>query len=856
MGSFIEVNSGIPGLDHMLHHIRMGDNVVWQVSSLDDYRTFAKPFARQMISEGRNVIYIRFSGQPSVLTDFFGVQTYCLNASSGFESFTINVHNIITKEGSGAIYIFDSLSDLQAAWFTDLMMGNFFCVTCPYLFEMDTVAFFPLLRGHHSFETIARIRETTQLFLDVYSDENVRYLHPLKVWNRYSPEMFLPHRMERDQRFSVLANGIDMSAFYSLLHLESTFIEQQNLDSYERFFQSAKDSYLAQKPFAHTAKKIVLSMMTRDPRLSCLILDNFEPRDYLFIKDRMIGTGTIGGKACGMLLARKLLELHLPQYKKRLEPHDSFFIGTDVFYSYIVENGFWNLRIEQKNDETYFPAGEVMKEKILAGTFSSGIREQFRRMLEYFGQSPVIVRSSSFLEDGFGSAFAGKYESIFCANGGSPEGNLKMLENAVKRVYASTMDHSALEYRKTRGLAKNDEQMAILVQRVSGTRFGDYFMPCAAGTGFSYSLYRWNSDLDPHAGMLRLVAGMGTRAVDRTDGDYPRLVNLDRPERSPLSDPQSRHKFSQRNMDAIVFSRNRIESIDACQLLPQFPRWYRQLIAEHDREAERNFYDRGELRDIQYISCEKIVHRKEFTTMMQNILKTLETQYGVPVDIEYTVNFNEENDFMVNLVQCRPLSVWKKAKSIRIPELSGAQTFFKIRKTFMGDTASQRIDYVIWIDSENYYRFPYVQKGQLVSAVDKINRHFSDKTLRLMLVVPGRIGTSSPELGIPVGFSNISNFNIICEYSDGKTGYMPELSYGSHMFQDLVEAKIFYAAILETEDTLIFNKNFWAHSKNIFSDICPEYGSLNEVIGVYRSNSLMLYADIKEQEAVCVLNIQ
>lgn len=125
-----------------------------------------------------------------------------------------------------------------------------------------------------------------------------------------------------------------------------------------------------------------------------------------------------------------------------------------------------------------------------------------------------------------------------------------------------------------------------------------------------------------------------------------------------------------------------------------------------------------------------------------------------------------------------------------------------------------------------------------------------------MLVVPGRIGTSSPELGIPVGFSNISNFNIICEYSDGKTGYMPELSYGSHMFQDLVEAKIFYAAILETEDTLIFNKNFWAHSKNIFSDICPEYGSLNEVIGVYRSNSLMLYADIKEQEAVCGLNIQ
>ncbi len=417
------------------------------------------------------------------------------------------------------------------------------------------------------------------------------------------------------------------------------------------------------------------------------------------------------------------------------------------------------------------------------------------------------------------------------------------------------MARSALEYRKSRGLAKNDEQMAILVQRVSGTRFGSYFMPCAAGTGFSYSLYRWSSDLDPHAGMLRLVAGMGTQAVDRTDDDYPRLVNLDKPNRSPLTNTQSRHEFSQRNVDAIVFSHNAIERIDAYDLLPQLPEWYRRLISEHDQDAEQSFYDRGKIRDILYISCEGIVQNKKFTAMMQDILKTLESQYGVPVDIEYTVNFNENDEFVVNLVQCRPLSVWKTAESVRIPELSKEQTLFKIRKNFMGDTASQNIDYVVWIDSEEYYRFPYAKKSQVMSAIDMINTHLSGKDTRLMLVAPGRIGTSSPELGIPVGFSQISNFRVICEYSDGKAGYKPELSYGSHMFQDLVEADIFYIAIYESEDTLEFNRDFWNDSKNIFREICPEYESLREVIRVYKTDFLMLYADIKGQMAVCGLSI-
>lgn len=199
-------------------------------------------------------------------------------------------------------------------------------------------------------------------------------------------------------------------------------------------------------------------------------------------------------------------------------------------------------------------------------------------VLEYFGQNPFIVRSSSFLEDGFGNAFAGKYESVFCVNQGSPEQRLEAFEQAVRQVYASTMDVSALEYRRMRGLDKKDEQMAILVQRVSGSYYGKYFMPCAAGVGYSHSAYKWMPDMDLGAGMLRIVMGLGTKAVDRTKEDYPRLANLDRPGVTMLTTVEQKHKYSQRNIDLLDCGGNRLTEVPLETLLPALPQWYRKMV--------------------------------------------------------------------------------------------------------------------------------------------------------------------------------------------------------------------------------------------------------------------------------------
>lgn len=852
MGAFDKINSGISGLDEALDYIRLGDNVVWQISDLEEFRVFAEPFARQAVADGRNVIYIRFAQHEPVLRDLSGIQVRQFDPDEGFEPFTVAIHEEITRQGRDAFYVFDCLSELQSVWYTDLMMGNFFRVTCPYLFELDTVAYFPLIRGRHSFDAVARIRDTTQLLLNIYSGEKNLYLHPMKVWNRYSEKMFLPHRMKKDTlEFSVVSDGVGMSRFYQLQQRSAQTGQDQNFDSHDRFFSMAKMQY-AQGCFTkETQEQIIRSTMTKDSRLKALVEEYFRPQDYFSLRERMIGSGAIGGKACGMLLARKIVETELPAYSEHDEPHDSFFIGSDVFYTYIVSNGAWKLRIRQRSPKEYFSAAGALKERLLNGVFPAKIRERFVDVLEYFGQNPFIVRSSSFLEDGFGNAFAGKYESVFCVNQGSPEQRLEAFEQAIRQVYASTMDDSALEYRRMRGLDKKDEQMAILVQRVSGSYYGNFFMPCAAGVGYSHSAYKWMPGMDPAAGMLRIVMGLGTKAVDRTKEDYPRLSNLDRPAVTMLTTVEQKHKYSQRNIDVLDCGGNQLKEVPLDSLLPQLPYWYKRMVLERDYEAEARLKEIGRYREVWFVSCQKLLEEDRFTGLMQKILKTLERVYGNPVDIEFAVNLAPDGDFVVNLLQCRPLYQNKSGEAVNLDTLKLQQVFFDISNAVMGASGKRKMDVVVQIDPVLYYRYPYQQKHQVAEAIGAINDFYKGSGKNLLLMTPGRVGTSSPELGVSVIFRSISNFSAICEVSDSRAGYMPELSYGSHMFQDLVEARILYGAIYADRRTSVWNPELFHERENLFSGICPGYPELSEMIQVHEVDNLYFWLDAVSNRGVC-----
>ena len=230
MGKFVErVSSGIASLDSMVDGLRSGDNVVLQVDNIDDYRFFVTPFVRRALADHRKVVYMRFARHRPLIENQPGVITHVLDAYSGFETFSTQAYNLITSEGENVFYVFDSLSDLLSAWATDLMIGNFFRIACPYLYQLNTVAYFAILRNSHSFKTVARIRETTQVLIDVHNGEDHLYAHPLKVKGRHSPTMFLPHLLQ-DGGFIPITSSVDTGRLFSSISRRDTEETRRNLD--------------------------------------------------------------------------------------------------------------------------------------------------------------------------------------------------------------------------------------------------------------------------------------------------------------------------------------------------------------------------------------------------------------------------------------------------------------------------------------------------------------------------------------------------------------------------------------------------------------------------------------------------
>ena len=123
-------------------------------------------------------------------------------------------------------------------------------------------------------------------------------------------------------------------------------------------------------------------------------------------------------------------------------------------------------------------------------------------------------------------------------------------------MYASGLNPNALLYRRQKGLQDYDERMALLIQVVQGNKFGKYYLPHAAGVAFSRNSYRWTPQIRMEDGFVRLVWGMGTRAVDRVGNDFPRLIALSHPLLRPSSEPVSIRRYSQHYVDLIDLEEN------------------------------------------------------------------------------------------------------------------------------------------------------------------------------------------------------------------------------------------------------------------------------------------------------------
>ena len=852
MSDIPQVSTGIEALDRSIDFLRKGDTVTWQIEDIGDYVYVATRFVSTVALSGQRIVNLRFGDHEEVIDAAAlqnrgaNVKKYMLDPAVGFETFAVQVHRIISNEEPNSFYIFDCLSELQRYWFSDLMICNFFCLTSPFLQKQNAIAYVPIKYERHIYETISRIRRATSVLMNVRTLDGSIYIHPLKAEGRSTDSMFFPIKISGNSS-RVITSSIENYAIFDIFTQTG-----ERRDCWDSMFDSVSAG--AEEPTdpdgVALKENIMRCLLGTEPTRLELCRKYFSVRDLMDIKKREIGTGCIGGKAVGMLLARNIIRDTLPElYRERIEPHDSYFIGADVFYTYAVQNNTWDLRTRMIEPEDYMRLAPEFRDRLLQGEFMPTIKEQFLSMLEYFGQSPIIVRSSSLLEDGIGNAFAGKYESVFCPNQGTLEERYRVFENAVRAVYASTVSADAFKYRAERNLLDRDEQMALLVMRVSGDRRGQYYYPHIAGVGHSKNLYMAgaNASLE-NKGMLRLVFGMGTRAVDREADDYARFIKLDDPLAPPMVEYGDEYKYSQHKVDLIDLKENRFRTVDLESLNKQEMNADPMLFMEPDMAAAAHYRELGltgvQVPDI--VSFNRLLRRTKFTDDLSLIMSTLEKVYDYPVDVEYACSFNRAGAYRINLLQCRTLQTHGMGRAGVMPKVK--DFFFRIKGNFMGGNVCIPVRYAVFVRAEEYLELPERLKYSVARRIGELNASLTGEGA--VLIGPGRWGTTTPSLGVPVSFAEISRYTCMCEVAYSSHGMRPELSYGSHFFQDLVESQIFYAALYRGEEGCLFNDGLFRSMPDRYSAFAPPDDGLAQVISVYDLGPRggILYSEVGSQD--------
>ncbi|NLC71453.1 MAG: pyruvate, phosphate dikinase [Desulfuromonadaceae bacterium] len=862
-----EMGTGIETLDRILGGLLPGDNVVWQVDTVDDYASFVGPYLEKGKRSGRPVIYFRFARHQILIPEHLTVETHFLNPEDGFESFLAHIHRVIEKVGKRAFYVFDCLSDLLADWYSDQMLANFFVLTCPYLYDMESIAYFAVIRNHHSFRATGPINSTTQLFLDAYRHRDRLYLHPLKVQHRHSPTMYMLHTWAEDG-FQAVTDSITVSEILSSRSRPSLKSGNEDMDSWSRSFSKAARMYDDQESSSCDLaeanlcfERLLRMAVSRDERILELARKYLTLSDLIAIGSRMIGTGLVGGKTVGMLLARAILHRKNPRLSELLEIHDSFYIASDVFYTFLVKNGGWWLRETMRHTDTFLQGAKEARRLTLRGSFPEYLIKEFSDMLDYFGQSPIIVRSSSLLEDNFGHAFVGKYESVFCANQGSRSQRLEDFLSAVRTVYASAMSEEALRYRAKHGLLDRDEQMSLLVQRVSGAFYEHYFYPQIAGVGFSFNPYVWDKTIDPQAGVLRLVFGLGTRAVNRSDDDYTRLVALNDPERRPEGVMENPGKYCQRKVDILDLTSNQLLSMDFSDVTKESgSKLPVAKFASRDRHIEEFSRQLGrEVISPWVLTFDHLLRKTPFAADMGEMLRTLHEEYNHPVDIEFTGNFLADGSYRINLVQCRPLLVKGVEDTADPPEnLSPQDVILETRKAIIGQSRIARVDRLIYVVPSVYGHLPIGERYEIAQLIGKIMRADPSYQGTIMLLGPGRWGSTTPSLGVPVTFSQINRVTILVEIVTMRDDLIPDVSLGTHFFSEIVGMDMLYLAVFPHQQDGVLNDAFFRQAPSKLRELLPDVDPRQEeavrvvdCLDLPHKRVLRINANTLKQKAIC-----
>jgi hypothetical protein len=630
--------------------------------------------------------------------------------------------------------------------------------------------------------------------------------------------------------------GLMLSLNPELAPLDLVFEQAMTI---ERLPEEERQKYEAR--LQETKVVLIRSLVSDQLRYITIAKQFFTIADLMQIRSHKIGPGRIGGKAAGMLLAYSILSQVSSITKDTcLETPESYYIGADVFYMFMSINNLfhWNDQKykEEKEMRADFPA--ILRD-FEAGEFRPDIRQRLEALLGTVGKKPLIVRSSSLLEDNFGTAFAGKYESIFLPNQGKSQENLQALTRAIARIYGSTLNPNALLYRRSRGLQDYDERMAVLIQEVQGEKKGSYFLPQGAGVAFSRNLYRWAPQIRREEGFVRLVWGLGTRAVDRVGNDYPRLIALSHPLLRPSTDPKAIQRYSQQYVDLIDLEKNQFVTMPVAEVLDgnyEPLRYIAQVEEDGYISSLRTRYISSENSRL-VISFEEMLLRTPFAERIRDILKLLEQHYQAAIDLEFTIAVNEDSkghpELCITILQCRPQSQLQVTAAASLPaNLPRKDIVFQTRFV-VPEGYIPRSDYILFVNPEEYFKLESLRlRTDLARSIGQLNAALSKE--KFICVGPGRWGSTNTDLGVPIDYGDIYHARALVELAGEGIGLPPEPSLGTHFFQDLLESQIYPLAIYLDDTENIFNRPLFYGTPNRTSDWIAIPEELRETLRLVR----------------------
>jgi hypothetical protein len=546
----------------------------------------------------------------------------------------------------------------------------------------------------------------------------------------------------------------------------------------------------------------------------------FTLTDLAEIRKRKIGAGRIGGKAAGMLLAHRILTEELgDEAINLLNKPEYYFIGSNEQYSFMTMNNLekWNNQKYKNEEEMQADYPKIIKE-FEAGEFPSDITEKLRSLLLDIGRKPLIVRSSSLLEDSFGTSFAGKYESIFLPNQDDLEENLEHMTRAIAHVYGTTLNPGALMYRRAKGLQDYDERMAILIMLVEGENYKQYYFPDAAGVAFSRNLYRWAPQIKREEGFVRLVCGLGTRAVDRVNNDFPRIIALSNPLLRPTTNPETIQRCSQQYVDLIDLKEDKFKTLPVKKVIEgDYPplRYLAQLFEDgYFVPLQSRLMDSDKNKVV--LTFDELIRRTSFADRLKIILKLLEKNYQTPVDLEFTLRLDRDpvNNPHVKftILQCRPQSQLVETAETETPAFLPEKDVIFSTHFMVPQGVVDNLEYVVFIPPDSFFKTKTNERFELARALGKLNKALQGKNF--IFVGPGRWGSSNADLGVPVGYSEIYNTRALVELAGKNVGPAPEPSLGTHFFQDLLEAQIYPLAVMLDDNQSSFQATFFYHLPN------------------------------------------